>query len=147
MLECLSGSSTSQQPGVGSGGVAFGELVEGHHLSACLENFSSSGFRDSETTDPEFFDFEETLIIEDGADNAENFVSFVFSVGELGKFGDGDGVTGGIGLVESSKDDLIELGVGSPGQELVEFDEESEVDVGGGGVPDFVSFDDSSLFV
>ena len=42
---------------------------------------------------------------------------------------------------------MIKLGVGSPGQELVEFDEESEVDVGGSGVPDFVSFDDSSLFV
>ena len=58
-----------QQDGVGTSGCAHSELVEGKDLTTSLEDALLGGRREPEGGDGEFWQFGETDIIGNGADN------------------------------------------------------------------------------
>ena len=132
VLESLSLMSTSEEDGVGSGGVLFGELVESEALSSSSKDSSASGFGELQSADFQFGDDEKSLVIEDVSDDNKDFLLSLFALSVFHQFGNGDGVASGVRLVESLVHDLVEFGVGSASQEFVELDEQAVVGVRGG---------------
>ena len=67
----------------------------------------------------ELWNGEESLIVEDVTNDAEDLRLLVIGVGKLGQSGDRDWVSGDIALVESLVDNLVEVAIGSSAQESV----------------------------
>ena len=87
----------------------------------------AEGAGEAEGADSEFRNVEESFVVEDVSDDHQNLVLVFAVLDVLGQFGDGDGVSDGVGLGKPFENDLVELGVGSTGEELVEFDQQSVV--------------------
>lgn len=124
---------SSQQPGVGSGGGDLSELIEGEALTAGGQDSSSGGLRESEGADSHLGDDDESLVVEDGADEAHDSVGLV-GAGELHQSTDRHGELADSGLVQPLEHDAVEGGVSSSGQESIKLDQKLHVDVLGLGV-------------
>ena len=146
VLESLPSSGSSEEDSILAEGSYFRELVEGQNFTSCLDDSSAGLFGHSEGANSELGNGHESLVVEDISDDNQDFVLLLLIVGELGELGDGNWVPGGPTLVESLVDDLVELGLGSSAQELIELDQESMVEVGCGGVSADLGLD-SAFFV
>lgn len=112
----------------------LGELVEGECLASSSNDSVAGSLGELEGCDSESLrDVEQADVIGDRSDHSNDAgVVLSFSLcdscvvlGEVpGDSGNGDGVAVEPGLVESLVDDLIELGLGSSGEEGVELREE-----------------------
>jgi hypothetical protein len=121
-------SGSSEKEDVLAGGGELSQLIEGVAGSLGSGNSASGGGGELEGDNLKSFgDIEESDVVGDGSDDGDEAVELAgsFSEGgsvlgeESGDAGDGDGVAIKSGLVESLVDDLIELGVGSSGEEGV----------------------------
>lgn len=119
----LSGSWGSEQPGVGAGWGNLGQLVEGVALSSGALDSVSGRVRELEGADLQLWNGEESLVVEDVSDDAEDLGLLVVGVGELGQSGDGDWVSGDVALVESLVNNLVEVAIGSSAQESVQLED------------------------
>ena len=132
VLEGLSLVGSTEENGVGAGGVLLGELIESEALSSSGKDSSSSGLGELESADLHLGDDEESLVIEDVANNDEHFLFGLFALGVFHQLRNGDRVASSVGLVETLVNDLIELRIRSARQELVKFDQQTVIGVGSG---------------
>lgn len=129
VLDSLSGVLwASQQQSVASSWSSEGQLIQGQGLTTSSDNASTSGGSETESSDTEFWDGQQTVVIGDGTNNHDCLV-----VGLLGDVG-GDSRDGHWWSVdarheESAKDNLVEGGLGTTSEEAVKLDQELEVDV------------------
>lgn len=74
---------TTEQNDIATSRCLHGELVEGQAFTTGLFNTGTSGSSESESGNVEFWDSQHTVVVGDGADNADGLVF----VGFGGRFG------------------------------------------------------------
>ena len=119
MLQGFSASGSSEQNGVGALGGSLGELVESDDFSSGLDDSFSGSVRDLQAADAQLGHGQESLVVENVAHDHQGSLKFLLGVGHFDKSGQRDWVFGGSALVESLQYHLVEVRVGSSGQELV----------------------------
>ena len=97
--EGFSSLSTSQKDGVLTSGGLNSKLVEGHSLTTICDDSFSGLFSESQSADGELGAFKESSIIGDGSNNNSSLAFLSSKV--LYNSRDGDGVSVGVGLMES----------------------------------------------
>ena len=145
VLEGLTLSGASEEYGILAERSDFRELVESENFTASLNDSAAGLFGDAEGADSELGNGEHSLVIEDVANNDQDLLLLLGSVGVLGQLGERNRITCGAALVQALVDDLVELGLGSSAQEFVELDQESVVQVCGGGVSSDLRLNSASL--
>jgi len=114
---------------VGTGRGSQSELIESDGLTAGSDDASTCSRGESESSDGDLWNFVQTDVIGDGADD-DNGLScclcfFVSDV--LVDSGEGNWWSVDLGHEQAAEDDLVEVGVGSASQEPVKFDQKSDV--------------------
>lgn len=127
--EVLVGSTGSadaaEEDDVGTGGGLKSELVEGHALAASLDDASAGSLREAGGADAHLGDDDETLIVDDGADNSDDAAGDVLALGDaagsvVSDAGEGDDSLVDTALIETLEDDLVELAGSTTDEEAVE---------------------------
>jgi len=145
VFESLTLSGTSEEDGIFAEGSDFRKLIEGEDFTTGLDDSAAGLFGDAQGADSELGDGEQSLVIEDVANNDQDLFLLLGSVGVLGQLGNGNRIAGGAALVQALVDDLVELRLGSSAQEFVELDQESVIQIGGGGVSANLRLNSASL--
>lgn len=122
--------STDNQSVLASGGTAS-ELVKGEDLTTSLEDTGSGGLGDLEGSNGDLGDLVETSIVSDGTSNNDDLVSSTLTSKSSGNARDRNRRSVDLGKEKRSKDDLVEVGVGTTSKESVELDQQLQVDVVG----------------
>ena len=118
MLLGFSISSTSEEDGVGTGGVLENELVEGHDSTSSGDDSSSGSLGNLEGADSHLGDSQESDIVSDSSN--ENGGSVFLSGEESSESRDRDGSSVDSRVLESLEDGLSESSLGSSGEEREE---------------------------
>lgn len=126
-LSLLSGSL--EKDGVLSLWVLESKLIESDNFTTSGSNSLSSGLGDSESANSELGDLKKSDVVGDGTNNNSGLVLSALSLhlsdeSSKRKWGSVDARH-----KQSLKDDLVEGGICSSGQEAVGLDEETEVDI------------------
>lgn len=129
MTFCFSISGASQKEDALSGGGKLSQLVEGVGVTSSSNNSLSGSSGELKSSNfKSLGNVQEPDIVGDGANNGDDSgVKLGLSFGNgsailaqmSGDSGDGDGISVQPGLVESLVDNLVELGLGSSGEEGV----------------------------
>lgn len=113
---------TAEEEGSGSSGLAEGKLVKSEALSTGSLNAGARRLGEAKGGDRELGDLEETDVVGDGGDG-DNDVGggeLLVGLGDLaGDTGEGEGRAVDARHIQTAEDDLVELGVGSAGEEAV----------------------------
>jgi len=124
------GSAASlHQDGVLSLGGLEGQLIEGEDLTAGLENAFARAGGDVHGAERQLGDLVQTKIVGDGADNDGGLAIAAWLLHHARDAGDRHGWPVHAAHIQTLQDDLVELGVGSAGQEPVELDQQAQVDI------------------
>lgn len=124
-------SGATNNNGVLAGRSASGELVKGDDLTAGLENAGTGGLGDLESGDSDLGDLVQTSVVGDSAGNNNNLTLVILGLDGAGDARDGDGGSVDLGEEQRSQHNLVELGVGTAGEESVELDQQLQVDIVG----------------
>lgn len=114
VLDGLTGVlGATEEEGVGAGGGAEGELVEGQALAAGLGDPGTGGGGEAQSSDGELGDLKQAVVIGDGA-NDDDSLALVRLAGVLvggGRDDAGDGHRGAVDArhEEAAEDDLVEV--------------------------------------
>lgn len=127
MSKDLSGSGSSHQETSGASGVLEGELIEGQDLTTGLDDSLSGGLGDLEGANGKLGDLEESDVVGDIGDG--NNGSVVLALQVLNNSRQGDGISGGSGLIQSLVNGAVELGISSSGQESVQLNQELKIGI------------------
>jgi len=132
-LDSLSGVLWSaEEDGVGSGWGSESELVEGEGLTTGSENSGTGSGGELQGGNGELWDGKSTVVVSDGTDNDNGLAMVGWGVWVGGVSDDSrerDWWAVDLGGKESAQDNLVEWSVGSTGEEPVQLDEESQVDI------------------
>jgi len=124
------GSAASlHQDGVLSLGGLEGQLIEGENLSAGFEDAFAGARGDVHGAQRQLRNLVETKIVSDGANDDGGLAIAAWLLHHAGDASDGHGWSVHAAHIKTFQDDLVELGVGSAGQETVELDQEAQVDI------------------
>lgn len=142
MFDGLSGVSWSlKQEGVLTQWCLLSELVQRDDFSAGFQNSLSGGFGDSKGGEFDFWALVQPGVIGDGTDANDGFT--FFGVGR--QSGERQSWSVLSAHKKSFQQDFVEFGVGSSGEESVEFDEHVQVKIVAlGGLPSNLSVAGSS---
>lgn len=126
---------SAEEEGVGSGGGAGSDLVNGEALTTSLLDASASRGSEAESRNRELGELEHAVVVSDGADNDDGLALVGLGGVLVGRDGDnlgeGDGGTVGLGHHEAAQNRLVEGGIGAASQELVQTHQQLDVGVGG----------------
>jgi len=126
----LAGRAASlHEDGVLSLGGLEGQLVEGHDLTAGLEDAFAGARRHVHRAQRKLRDFVQTKIVRHRADDDRGLTVTAWLLHHAGDSGDRHGRSVDAAHVQTLQDDLVELGFGPTGQEPVEFDQQTQVDI------------------
>merc|ERR1719281_657272 len=130
MLDSLTGLARSlkEQSVLASWG-SQSQLVKSDNFSSSFQDSLASLLGDSEGTDGHLWDLEDSDVIGDGSNNDSDLVSISGLFHVANQTGDGERGTVDLAHEEPLQDDLVELGLGSSGQEPVELHQQPQVDV------------------
>mmetsp|Transcript_81059 Transcript_81059/g.169255 ORF Transcript_81059/g.169255 Transcript_81059/m.169255 type:complete len:200 (+) Transcript_81059:202-801(+) len=103
------------------------ELVEGHAGATSLDDAGSGGLGEAQSADGHLGDFIEALVVGDGANDHGGLALLATHEGSQLLEADGSLVLSG--HVQALVDDLVELGVGTASQELVQPAQELHIGV------------------
>lgn len=113
---------TAEEEGSGSSGLAEGKLVKSEALSTGSLDAGARRLGEAEGGDRKLGDLEETDVVGDGGDGDDDVGGGELLVG-LGDLASdtGEGERGAVDArhIQAAEDDLVELGVGSAGEEAV----------------------------
>lgn len=119
---------STEQESVGSSGGTESELVEGKDLTTGLLNTGAGGSGETKGGNGELGDSQHAVVVGDGSNNNNGLSLLLLGyVGDDARQADGRSVCAG--HEKASKDDLVEVGIGTTGQEAVELHQELKVDV------------------
>merc|ERR1712079_913418 len=104
-----------------------GQLVEGHDLSSSLQDSLASLLSHPEGAHSHLRDFEDPDVVGDGSNTDTHLVSVTSLLHVAGQSSDRERRPVDLGHEESPQDDLVELGIGPPGQKPVELHQESQI--------------------
>merc|ERR1719474_1746499 len=124
---CAGSATSLEEDGVLASWGAQGQLIKGQDLSSGLKDAFAGLLGHMKSNDSHLGDGKDPGVVSDGADD-DCGLSLV-SLHLAHQPGDGERWPVGVGHEESSHHDLIEFGVGTTGQELVQLDEQAQVDV------------------
>jgi len=117
------------QDGVLSLGGLEGQLVEGENLTTGLEDAFAGARGHVHSAERQLGDLVQTKIVGDGANNHGGLTIAAWLLHHARDASDGHGWSVHAAHIKTFQDDLVELGVGSAGQETVELDQQAQVDV------------------
>ena len=122
---------STEKEGVGTSWGAHGKLVNGEALAAGLDNPRTGGSGEAQSSDGELGNLQETVVVGNSCDQ-DNSLSLVSLRGVLvGGSGNQAGKRHrwAVDLAhhQSAEDGLIELGVGSAGEESIELDKKGDI--------------------
>merc|ERR1719245_206565 len=130
MLDSLTGLAGSlEEQSVLACGSSQSQLIKSDNFSSSFQDSLASLLGDSEGTDGHLWDLEDSDVIGDGSNNDSDLVSISGLLHVADQTGDGERRTVDLAHEEPLQDDLVELGLGSSGQEPVELHQQSQVDV------------------
>lgn len=101
------GLATPQKEGVGASGGTEGELIEGEHLTAVLEDAVTGTLGEPQSAYGNFGEFEETGIIGDSADNDDDLV--LLALDEASQLDEGKRGLVGPAHAQALEDDTVEI--------------------------------------
>ena len=110
-----------------------GYLSRGRFTSSFQDSLTGL-LSDTEGTDSHLGDLKDSDVIGDSAHNNSNLVSITSLLHVPGKSGNGQRWSVDLAHEEPPEDDLVELSLRPPGQEPVELDQQSQVDILGLGL-------------
>jgi len=117
------------QDGVLSLGGLEGQLVEGENLTTGLEDAFASARGHVHGAERQLGDLVQTKIVGDRANDHGGLAIAAWLLHHARDASDGHGWSVHAAHIKTFQDDLVELGVGSAGQETVELDQEAQVDI------------------
>jgi len=124
------GSAASlHQDGVLSFGGLEGQLIEGKDLSSGLENTFAGASGDVHGAQRQLGDLVKTKVVGDGADHDCGLTIAARLLHHARDASDGHWRPVHAAHIQTLQDNLVELGLGSTGQEPVELDQEAQVDI------------------
>jgi len=122
-----------QQDSVGTGGGTESELIEGDGLTTSGQDAGAGGSSEPQSSDGELGDLKDTVVIGNGSDNNNGLVGLqgllVVDIAE--NPGERNGGAVDLGHEQAAEDDLVEGGIGTPGQKPVNLDQNPKVRVVG----------------
>lgn len=124
-------SGTTNNQGVLASGGTAGKLVKGDNLTTGLQDAGSSGLGDLKGSNSDLGDLKQTGIVSDSTGDNNNLVLVILGLDISGNARNRDGGSVDLGEEKRSKDDLVELGVGTTSKESVELDQQLQVDIVG----------------
>lgn len=129
VLDSLTGVlGATEDQGVASSGGTESKLVQGDSLTTSSEDAGTGGGGESQGSDGHLGALEQTVVIGDGTDNNDgSLLTLLVDVGD--NAGQGDGRSVDLGCKQTSKNNLVERGIGSASQEAVKLHQELEVDI------------------
>lgn len=134
VLDSLTGVlGATEKESVGTSWSAHGELVNGEALTTSGQDAGAGSRGEAEGGDGELWNGKEAVVVSDGADQ-DNGLALVLLGGVLvgsgrNNLGDAHWWAVDVAHHQSPQDDRVELGVGTAGEETVELDQESQVDI------------------
>lgn len=135
MLDCLTGVlGATDEDGVGSSGETGSDLVDGESLTTSSQDAGAGRGGEAESRNGELGKLEETVVVSDGADNDDGLA--LVRLGRLlvgsscDDAGQADGRAVDLGHHEASQNRLVEGGIGTASQELVQANQQLDVGVG-----------------
>jgi len=124
------GSAASlHENGVLSLGGFESQLIEGHDFASGLEDALAGVRGDVHGAERQLGKLVNAQVVGDGADNHGGLVVTAGFLHHARDAGDRHGWPVHAAHIKTFQDDLVELGVGSAGQETVELDQEAQVDI------------------
>ena len=130
MLDSLPGVSlSSQQDGVCTLWCPQSQLIQSDDLATGLLDPLTGSLGDSQSGDAQLGDLQHSRIVRDSSYDDDGFVGIVLGGHLAADEADADGRTVDARLEETFEDDLVELGVGTTGEESVQLHEEKQVHV------------------
>ena len=123
-------SLSSQQDSVCTLWCPQSQLIQSDDLATTLLDPLTGSLGDSQSSNAQLGDLQHSHIVRDSSDDDNSFTGIFLGVGDLAvDKADADGRTVDAGLEEPFEDCLVELGVGTAGEESVQLDEEKQVHV------------------
>jgi hypothetical protein len=120
VTEGLAGTTrTLEENGGGTSGALKSKLVEGQDAAAGLNDASAGSLGDAESGNVQLGDLQKSGVVGDGANDNGDVLS-ILSLEVLGDLAKRDGGSVDTGHTESLEDNLVEVGLSSAGQELVQ---------------------------
>merc|ERR1719350_2557753 len=105
------------------------QLIKSDNLASSLQNPLTGLLGDAESAKSHLGNLEDPQVVGDGSDDDGDLVSVASLLHVPDQPSDGEGRAVDLAHEEPPQDDLVELGLGPPGQEPVELDEEPQVDI------------------
>lgn len=122
-------AGTTEDQSVLTSGGATSKLVEGDALTAGLDNAGTGGLGETESGNGSLGDLEEAVVISDGADNDDGLVLSTLLEESTRDAGNRNRRAVDLREEERTKDDLVELRVGTTSEEAVKLDKKLQVDI------------------
>lgn len=123
----------AQKDDVGASWRAHGELIEGEAFAAGLLNAGTSGRSEAQSADGHLRHLIEAVVVRDRAYNCTNLalvcLARVLVRSHGSDLGEGDGRLVDPGHAEATEDGLVELRIGTAGEEAVQAVQETQVGV------------------
>lgn len=113
VLDSLTGVlGATEDQGVASSGGTESKLVQGDSLTTSSEDAGTGGGGESQSSDGHLGALEQTVVVGDGTDNNDgSLLTLLVDVGD--NAGQGDGRSVDLGRKQTSKNNLVERGIGS----------------------------------
>jgi len=128
VLDGLTGVlGATEQQGVAASRGTESELVEGDGLAAAGLDAGTGGGGEAQSRDGHLGDLEKAVVIGDGTDNNNDLLLLALELAS--DAGDRDRGAVDARHEQAAEDDLVEVRVGTAGQEAVQLDQELQVDV------------------
>ncbi len=110
----------TENKSVATGRSAKSKLIERNGFTTSGNNAGTGGSSESEGSDSHLGASEQAVVVGDGANN-DNGALLAFLVDVRDDAGQGDGRAVDLGHKETSKNDLVERGIGSAWEEFINF--------------------------